>query len=532
MVIRTNKLSANTYRQLNENETQLSKSLKKLSTGYQINSGADNSSGLAISEKMKAQIAGLSQAESNVLDNISFVQTMDGALGEDQSMLNRMIALAEKAANGTIRNSVDREALQQEVHSLDEEITRISISTQYNGIPLRGLDPVAKLTKQDGLDGTTSSPTRYELNFSGTSDTLIGGKEIDGQTLNWDKDITTTLTQFVAAYNNDSTKHYTASVQSEILTLTNKEDGPTEIDPSNTTSIQYTKTQGVIGTSTRQSTVIDFTGKIGKILIGGGFWCDEALLDSSTFYFHLFEFVDMGTDKSTSVYELSNQYDESGSLVSKKYGVPISEDATGVEIAKAVADAICCIHNKDTWLSYNQNFFSENGIVKINNCSAGKALYGLNKGDTPSLLYTDPRVPPDFCQYGGGLRLQIGDTNQYYDRLTFTLDEMSSYGLGIENLDVSTQDNATAAINKIKDAINKVSKARGQLGALANRLEHAAKNMAQTSENLSAANSTIKDTDMAKEMSNYIKTNILVDSAQAMLSQANQQPQSILQLLK
>ena len=131
-----------------------------------------------------------------------------------------------------------------------------------------------------------------------------------------------------------------------------------------------------------------------------------------------------------------------------------------------------------------------------------------------------------------GLTLQVGDTNDSYNKVTVSVGDMSAKGLGIDTLDVSTQTAASSSINTIKAAINTVSTNRGNLGALQNRLEHAISNLNTTSENMDAANSAIRDTDMAKEMMNYTKMNILSQAAQAMLAQANQQPQNILQLLK
>ena len=131
-----------------------------------------------------------------------------------------------------------------------------------------------------------------------------------------------------------------------------------------------------------------------------------------------------------------------------------------------------------------------------------------------------------------GLTLQVGDTNEDYNKVTVAVDDMSATGLGIDSLDVSTQTAAGNSIQTNKNAINQVSTNRGNLGALQNRLEHAISNLDTTSENMSSANSAIRDTDMAKEMMNYTKMNILSQAAQAMLAQANQQPQNILQLLK
>ncbi len=130
------------------------------------------------------------------------------------------------------------------------------------------------------------------------------------------------------------------------------------------------------------------------------------------------------------------------------------------------------------------------------------------------------------------LRSRSGDTDDDFNKMTVSIKDMSSKGLGLEKLDITTEENAGASLDKINAAINTVSSARASMGALQNRLEHTINNLDVSVENLSAANSRIRDTDMAKEMMNYTKMNVLVQSAQAMLAQANQQPQSVLQLLQ
>lgn len=133
---------------------------------------------------------------------------------------------------------------------------------------------------------------------------------------------------------------------------------------------------------------------------------------------------------------------------------------------------------------------------------------------------------------GGGIELQIGDTNDAWNQLELSIDDMHVSSLGIGDIDISTRPGASAAISKIKDAINQVSTSRGKLGAIQNRLEHTINNLGVTTENITAAESRIRDVDMAKEMMEFTKNSVLMQSAQAMLAQANQQPQSILQLLQ
>jgi flagellin len=126
-------MSMNAYRNYSNNTSALSKNLEKLSSGYKINRAGDDAAGLAISEKMRAQISGLEQASNNVKDGISMVQTAEGALQEVQDMLNRMVTLAEQSANGTYDTEIDRSALQDEVNALNKEINRIADSANFNG---------------------------------------------------------------------------------------------------------------------------------------------------------------------------------------------------------------------------------------------------------------------------------------------------------------------------------------------------------------------------------------------------------------
>ena len=126
----------------------------------------------------------------------------------------------------------------------------------------------------------------------------------------------------------------------------------------------------------------------------------------------------------------------------------------------------------------------------------------------------------------------MGDTNDDFNKVSVSVDDLSAAGIGTAGLDVSKQNTAGNSIKTIKAAINQVSTNRANLGSLQNRLEHTINNLDTTAENMTAANSRIRDTDMAKEMMNYTKMNVLQQAAQAMLAQANQAPQSILQLLQ
>ena len=175
----------------------------------------------------------------------------------------------------------------------------------------------------------------------------------------------------------------------------------------------------------------------------------------------------------------------------------------------------------------------ENGADAVANLTKALEDDGFTvEADGNTLNISGAAGEPAPAIVGGGLTLQIGDTADSFNKMTVAVADMSAKGLGLDGLKITSEPLASGAIDKIKTAINSVSTARASMGALQNRLEHTINNLDVAVENLSAANSRIRDTDMAKEMMNYTKMNVLVQSAQAMLAQANQQPQSVLQLLQ
>ena len=398
MRIQHNISALNSHRQLGVNNNNISKSLEKLSSGYGINRAGDNAAGLAISEKMRAQIKGLEAAEANAQDAISLVQTAEGGLQEVHSMLNRMQELATKSSNGTYTDDVDRAALQEEVDALKSEIDRISESTNFNGINL--------------LDGSLTNENSATIQFGASQYKASMGKAFVG----------------------------TVSLKA---------------DKAVDEGVQVT---------------VDAAGGSVKIVLG-----------SKT-----------ATNYSTSEIE-SAVRTAAEDLLNKG-------TATDVDKVKAL-------------LSFkldgdNMSFAAGTGVAEA----------------------TSQNAAADGGK--GALVLQIGDTNESFNNLAVSVDSMSATGLGVKTIDISTRDGATDAIEKIKTAINTVSTQRGKLGAIQNRLEHTINNLGVTNENITAAESRIRDVDMAKEMMTFTKNNVLMQSAQAMLAQANTQPQSVLQLLQ
>ena len=166
MRIQHNIMAMNAYRNLSGNQNALSKNLEKLSSGYKINRAGDDAAGLAISEKMRAQITGLDAAQKNVKDGIGLIKTAEGALQEVQDMMNRMVYLAEQSANGTYDEAVDRAALEDEVKALTAEINRIGNTANFNGQKLLNGD-LTKVKFQIG-DSSDAGDTLAMSSIVGT----------------------------------------------------------------------------------------------------------------------------------------------------------------------------------------------------------------------------------------------------------------------------------------------------------------------------------------------------------------------------
>ena len=384
MVVRSNIMAVNAQRQLGMNNSQVGKALEKLSSGYRINRAGDDASGLAISEKMKAQIKGLDTASLNSQDGISLVQTAEGALTEVHNMLNRMTELATRSANG-INEDSNRASLQKEVAKLQEEIDRISKSTNFNNLKL--------------LDGSQTYATATAAGKANGVQNLT----IEGGNL---------------------------SAAGQGVSVALSAQGAVTVTVTGGANVEFKTTQ---------------TGK--------GFYSITA------------------------------------------------------DLSKVTDDKV-----KAAWAGVTLNFSVDEAKDDGTYDTTAAAIQNVGKN--------------------GSMQLQIGDTADDFNQLKVGIGDMSSKGLGIDKVDISNQDGAAKAIDTIKNAIDRVSAQRATLGATQNRLEYTINNLDTASENLQAANSRIRDTDMAKMMMEYTKMNVLTQSAQAMLAQANQQPQSVLQLLQ
>ena len=402
MRIQHNIMAMNAYRNYANNTSALSKNLEKLSSGYKINRAGDDAAGLAISEKMRAQITGLDKAQDNAKDGISLVQTAEGALTEVHDMLNRMYELAEQSANGTFEDGTDRKQLQKEVDQLKSEINRIADSANFNGIKL--------------LDGSMAANGTTKINGAATGSTAGVDVNIMADSLFGKNDARSELKFSLAA---------TSSTNKEGVVVKN-----------NGVTISLLKG--------KEYSAADI----------------QALL-----------------------------------VKAKSSGNDVSED-----MMKSVQNATVT----GTGVT--------NGTKDWKTLSASTATAVANKGKP--------------------LTLQIGDTSDRFNQLKVGIKDCHIDALGLTDMKIGDQTSAGAALDKIKSAINYVSDVRGTLGATQNRLDHTINNLSVMQENIQDAESTIRDTDVADEMMAYTKNNILIQSAQAMLAQANQVPQGVLQLLQ
>jgi len=408
MVIQHNLTAMNANRMLNVTTSAQSKSAEKLSSGYKINRAADDAAGLSISEKMRKQIRGLTQASSNAQDGVSAVQTAEGALTEVHSMLQRMNELAVQSANGT-NSQTDRKAIQDEIDQLTSEIDRVSETTKFNETYL--------------LKGDSTKAAK--ANFMKSDYAIKDGVKLylEGET-NTDKNLT-----------GDALKEAIAS-GAKIYT---EEAGAGKQDKNT----------------------------INKLAIKGS---DYAYV--------------------------TKLYDKKGNAVTAEQ-IKAKQAADGTDAT-------------------NDGYFTSEGGKGVAVAADAAAAFTEGYDVNGAISFS----------------LHVGADSAADNKIEVKIESMSAAGIGVKGLNVSTEDDATAAIDRISEAIQKVSSQRSTLGAAQNRLEHTIANLDNVVENTTSAESRIRDTDMAQEMVNYSKNNILAQAGQSMLAQANQSNQGVLSLLQ
>ena len=477
MVVQHNMTAVNANRMLGLTTASQAKSTEKLSSGYRINRAADDAAGLSISEKMRKQIRGLDQAVTNAEDGVSCVQTAEGALNEVQDMLQRMNELAVQAANGTNAEN-DRAYIQSEIDALVTEIDRVAETTKFNE---------TYLLKGDGIGG------KYvELDTTSvcTGIALIGDDQAvaeTGKTYSTDRDV-----QMSVAYNTnfsaDSTLSITVGKEAYALADYADIDDLADAISSNTrvNSVELTYKNDVCAvadttgnfslTKTNATTTVsgDVTFKVASVYTGSSV-AGQITIDDITIDF-----------------TVATKIGEDGDLV--------FDEETTIQNIKSNLATQC--------ISYTE----ENGIFTIK---------------TAATMTVNAATKVDALDFN----LHVGADSSSTNKISVGIEAMSADGLGVSGIKVTSEKNATDAIDIISEAIQKVSKQRSDLGAAQNRLEHTINNLDNVVENTTSAESRIRDTDMAEEMVRYSNLNILAQAGQSMLAQANQSNQGVLSLL-
>ncbi len=455
LTVAHNLSAINAHRQFNIVDSKRAKTTEKLSSGYRVNRAADDAAGLAISEKMRRQIRGLTRASENCQEGIGLCQVKDGALNEVHDILNRMNELSVQSSNGTLTDE-DRAHIQAEMDELVAEINQIGKNTTYNEIQ------IFDYANQMGIQ---------------TNRSAIGTGYL------------TDVFQEGNAYHPSANLKFNGINDSTVSELYNK-------------SFTFTCSQS----------------------------CDEA-----------FKFTFIDDDGN------HNNVDNQDGYVLHEYTIDIHGETT----AKGVLDKLFnYVHGHmpnsysptsagDLLVSHSNRLVrtsdSSFSIVSTNTYgSAEEAAHAFDDRIASHSPYskadcTELAEVVEADEFMPVLGIQAGSEAGQY--IYLTMRQMNAKVLGIDPADISTQSAANASIGKIKYAQNLISEHRSKAGAEQNRLEHAINNLDNVVENTTAAESRIRDADMAKEMVSLSISNILSQAGQSMLAQANQSQQGVLSLL-
>ena len=484
MVVQHNLTAMNSNRMLGLTTASQAKSTEKLSSGYKINRAADDAAGLSISEKMRKQIRGLTQASSNAQDGISTVQTAEGALNEVQDMLQRMNELAVKAANGT-QSEDDRSYIQNEIDQLTTEIDRVAETTKFNETYL--------------LKGDQDNEKAYTYTY-GTATNKVA--TVTMPTTDSQKG-----TKLTVEFKNTAS----GDAQNEVAKLI-RDQG---------LSVTYTSTTAASGTADKfdvtASVSLNGTDKYSVAKNGNNY--------------------DIKDSKGNAIATIT--------LTNTGLGTDKDDKIEGSETITA-SEAKAGYGNGETIKYYDKdgNGIPENALGKyFSSTSTGGTVTSTPRSDAPQIYDAlGNKITAAAADVTGKqdltgaltLTLHVGADATSNNQISVNLDAMSAKGLGVNGLKVDGADdtNAKNAIETIKESIQKVSTQRSALGAVQNRLEHTISNLDNVVENTTSAESQIRDTDMATEMVKYSNNNILAQAGQAMLAQSNQSNQGVLSLLQ
>ncbi len=558
MVVQHNLKAMNANRMLNINTNASARSTEKLSSGYRVNRAADDAAGLAISEKMRKQIRGLTQGSRNAEDGISCVQTAEGALAEVQDMLQRMNELCVQAANGT-QSVTDRQYIQDEIDQLVTEMDRIAETTKFNETYLlkgdktqpENLVHTYNYIKGDEIDRTglskvtNSSGYQVKVNYNGTDNVYA----VKAASISNAK-VTQPLSADLISKGSDFTKYCA--------------DG-TEVGASSSiTNLALSGDYAIFRNTQLNSADLKMSGNnlICETM-------DAYIYDTRTQnIIHVKQKEDLseyvkeisGPNATTKEYAMDDRYRLVYNANSAAKAVPqnsLGAPKTPKEIvAKDIIGAVAenRLYDKDgkevfgmaLYKYFNDNGDYQGGLFADKDATAKMEIVATKSATAAA----DPKTASLY--YGNFIsnlsekvvapltfNVHAGSDSDLTNRISATIDTMTAAGLGINKLKSTsigivdeTGDNAREAIDVVGEALKIVSTQRSILGAVQNRLEHTISNLDNVVENTTAAESAIRDTDMAEEMVKFSNNQVLMQAGQSILAQANQANQGVLSLLQ
>lgn len=471
-------LIANSH--LQATDSKMSKSMERLSSGLKLNHSADDSAGMAIASRMRTQIKGLNQANRNAADGESVVQTAEGALNEVEAMLQRMRELAVQGANGTNSDS-EREAITEEIESLEEEIERIAKDTEFNGKPLLdGTLERRRYTDKEGVDVTGLSEYvdagHYQIEVTALAEqatqTITFGKAdnevvgVSGVLEINDCDVVIEETDTIADVKNKMLK----AAEKVNLTVATTTNGPVTL-----TTEEYGREAEIhtLYSSDALGTALGLT------------WT--------------------GREQNTRGVDMK---------------ATIPDDTRGQAGVNEFTNTSVLVCNGNTALIRDNGGFEMEFKIRTDELEVNPAD---GKPIVPGRITAEVKDLGMLTLHVGANEGQIVDVN---------IPEISLESLGIDMMNTLTQSGCTKALDMLDEAIDVVSSVRSSLGAYQNRLDATINNLAVSEENMTTAISRIEDVDMAAEMTEYTKLQVLSQAATAMVAQANERPQTVLQLLQ
>lgn len=474
MKINTNVAALRANYNLNSVQARLTASTTRLSSGYRINKAADDAAGMAISQKMHAQIRGLQRASNNGSDGISFIQTAEGVLTEIENMLQRCRELSVQAANGGVTTLDDKKAIQEEIDSLMAEIDRLSNDTEYNTMTV--------------LDGSCCRQS---------SSNNVGVKLIDAS-----DDVPLKTYKFTIDSEATQATATTAAVSLDPSELVDEDTAGNLIINGEVIEVKAGQSYEEVFASIRD--YCEMMNIDVKPVNGSGVECDLAAATNLSF--------------TSVIYGASQKIDISAEnpTLAQKLGINGLSATEGTD-AEVTLD-------RRQGFSKTATVFVDGGRMEVSDRDGFRMVFDISKAEASSDAAAVTMLD------AGYVSIQIGANEG--QTIPISVPSVNTKTLDIENCNVCTVAGASSAITAFDDAIQQVSSIRSKLGAYQNRLDSSIATLDETAQNLTQACSRIEDVDMSEEMTEYTQYSVLMQAGTSMLAQANNQPQTILQLLQ